>query len=270
VVTFPNCKINIGLQVTAKRADGYHNLETIFYPIHGLHDALEIIPAETYSLTISGISIQGNTSDNLITKAYYLLQQQYQLPLISVELLKAIPTGAGLGGGSANATFMLMLLNNYFKLQLTDTQLLAYALQLGSDCPFFVYNTACFASGRGEVLEQLDISLAGKYIYLVKPPVHVSTAQAFSGIRPQASKYSLAQLIHQPIQLWQQHISNDFEQTVFTQHPQLASAKAQLIDAGAVFASMSGTGSTVYGIFDTQPSELPWPADYFSKVLPLG
>ncbi|MFM2386008.1 MAG: hypothetical protein RL660_765 [Bacteroidota bacterium] len=257
MISFPNCKINLGLNIVSKRSDGYHNLETVFYPIKQLHDALEIIHADTFGLTQTGIVACEDPEKNLVVKAYRHLQQEHVLAPIHIHLHKAIPHGAGLGGGSADATFMLQLLNQFFALQLSQEKLLALALQLGSDCPFFVHNTACYAEGRGEQMLLLDVDLSGKYIVMLKPPVHISTAQAFAGITPQAPKQNCKEVVGtKAITEWKHHLYNDFEQTTFKISPDFASAKQMLYDAGAVYASLSGTGSVVYGIFE-YPIELP-------------
>jgi 4-diphosphocytidyl-2-C-methyl-D-erythritol kinase len=250
MIAFANCKINLGLHVTEKRADGYHNLDTVFYPVKNLYDVLEIKESAEFSLHQSGITVQGDLSKNLVYKAYELLQKQFGLPGVETHVHKAIPMGAGLGGGSADASFMLQLLSDYFDLKLSKTQLLDFALQLGSDCPFFIYNTCCSAHGRGEVLQELPLDLSAYSICLIKPPVHVSTAQAFAGITPLARQYFLSEAILQPIHTWRNTISNDFEQTIFGLYPEFESIKQGLYDAGAIYVSMSGTGSTVFGIFE--------------------
>jgi len=251
MLTFPNCKINIGLFVTNRRADGYHDLETIFYPIHSLHDALEIMPSsEKTSLHIDGKPIAGNTEDNLIWKAYNLLKGQYAgVPELDIYLLKAIPMGAGLGGGSADGAFMLKLLNDYCKLGLDDQTLAGYALELGSDCPFFIYNTPQFAKGRGEQLSAVSLDLSNFSLQLVCPQVHVSTGKAFGMITPKAAPFDLQTINDISVVDWKHHISNDFEAPVFAMHPELEDIKKQLYNQGALYAAMSGSGSTIYGLF---------------------
>lgn len=250
MLCFPNCKINLGLYITNKRPDGYHDLETVFYPVP-VKDALEVVPAQETKLHMSGKAVAGNGQDNLVWKAYSLLKQQYpQLPALDIYLHKAIPMGAGMGGGSADGAFMLQLLNDYCKLGLEKGQLAGYALQLGSDCPFFIYNTPQFAQGRGEQLQPVNIDLSAYSIQLICPQVHISTAQAFSMISPKAAPFDLRKLHELPVGEWKERISNDFEQPIFEQHPVLASIKQQLYDGGAIYAAMSGSGSTIFGIFE--------------------
>ena len=250
MLCFPNCKINLGLYITNRRADGYHDLETVFYPVM-LQDVLELVPAATNSTHISGLSVAGDQQDNLVWKALQLMQAKFpeQVTPVAIYLRKAIPMGAGLGGGSADGAFMLRLLNDHFKLGATTETLAAMALQLGSDCPFFVYNTPQFAAGRGEQMSQTPIDLSAYSIQLICPQVHVSTREAFGLIRPQAAAFNLRNLAALPVQQWKDNISNDFEAPVFAAHPALASIKDQLYAQGAVYASMSGSGSALYGIF---------------------
>ncbi len=264
MICFPNCKINLGLFVTAKRADGYHDLETVFFPVSDntsvaepyqsiLHDVLEVVPAATTSqMHLSGLPVQGETNNNLVWKAYQLLNDTYpgKIPPVDIYLHKVIPMGAGLGGGSANGAWMLRLLNDMFSLQCPQEQLAAFALQLGSDCPFFIYNTPQFAAGRGEKMSSVTLSLDNYEIRVICPGIHVSTRDAFSMITPRPAPFDLRTIADLPVSEWKHHISNDFEQTVFPIHPQLAEIKNKLYDDGALYASMSGTGSAVYGIFN--------------------
>ena len=253
MLTFPNAKINIGLSITNKREDGYHDLETIFYPVH-FKDALEIIDAKDDATTIktSGLSIQGNAEHNLVWKAYLLLQRDYpeRVKPLSMYLHKIIPMGAGLGGGSADGAFMLSMLNKHFDLEISEEKLIDYALQLGSDCPFFIRNKPAFATGRGEQLSPIALNLAACTIQLICPEIHVSTAQAFAGIKPKTPSFALQSVATLPISEWRRHVRNDFEPTVFKQHPTLQNIKEQLYEQGAVYAAMSGTGATIYGIFN--------------------
>lgn len=270
MLVFPNCKINIGLNIVGKRSDGYHNLETIFYPITKLYDGLEVLAQKTTSdqavnLQLSGLPVSGTSESNLCVKAYQLLKKDFpELPAIDVCLHKAIPMGAGLGGGSADGAFMLKLLNEQFHLKLLQSQLLDYALQLGSDCPFFIINKPCFAEGRGEMLQEVALNLAAYSIVLIYPDVHVSTAAAFSGVKPAPKSDDLQELVLQPIETWKEIIVNDFETSVFAIHPILAQIKNKLYQQGAVYASMSGSGSTVYGIFPSTalPTEKLFPQYY--------
>lgn len=251
MLTFPNCKINLGLYITARRADGFHDLETVFYPV-SLRDALEALPAKNgESMRLSGKVVAGDSKDNLVWKAYKMLQAQFPttIPALDIYLHKSIPMGAGLGGGSADGAFMLRLLNNQFNLGLTDEYLAELALDLGSDCPFFIYNTPQLASGRGEQMSPVAIDLSGFSMQLICPQVHVSTAQAFKMITPCPAPFNLKDLAQLPVKDWKNAITNDFEAPIFQQHPVLASIKQQLYTGGAVYASMSGSGSAIYGIF---------------------
>ncbi len=251
MVSFPNAKINIGLNITEKRPDGYHNIETIFYPI-GLCDKLsfEIAKGDETSLFISGIKIDGDPNDNLIIRAYNLLKNNYYLPSLNIFLEKNIPFGAGLGGGSADAAFMLKMLNEEFNLNLTPIDLEKFAAELGADCPFFVLNKPVFASGIGNVFSNINISIKGYYIVLVKPNVYVSTSNAYSGVKVQKSAFSLLNLSEKSISEWKDIVVNDFEKSVFLKFPAIAAIKETLYQQGALYASMSGSGSSVYGIFD--------------------
>lgn len=252
MITFPNAKINLGLNITEKRPDGYHNLETIFYPIP-LEDALEACPRKEgpgcYSLSQSGLSIEGDAENNLVVKAYKLLDETYHLPPVDIYLHKHIPSGAGLGGGSADAAFMLKLLNRMYRLNLTDDQLEAYAARLGADCAFFVRNQPTYAEGIGNIFSPVELSLAGWQLLLVKPNIFVSTRDAFARIRPRHPERNLRDLISQPVESWKDYMINDFEESVFPQFPAIGDIKTELYRLGAVYASMSGSGSSVYGLF---------------------
>lgn len=252
MITFPNAKINLGLNITEKRPDGYHNLETIFYPIP-LEDALEACPRKeglgSYSLSQSGLSIEGDVENNLVVKAYKLLDETYHLPPVDIYLHKHIPSGAGLGGGSADAAFMLKLLNRMCSLNLTDDQLEAYAARLGADCAFFIRNQPTYAEGIGNIFSPVKLSLAGWQLLLVKPDIFVSTRDAFARIRPRRPERNLRDLISQPVESWKDYMINDFEESVFPQFPAIGDIKTELYRLGAVYASMSGSGSSVYGLF---------------------
>ena len=252
MITFPNAKINLGLNITEKRPDGYHNLETIFYPIP-LEDALEACPRKeglgSYSLSQSGLSIEGDAENNLVVKAYKLLDETYHLPPVDIYLHKHIPSGAGLGGGSADAAFMLKLLNRMYRLNLTDDQLEAYAARLGADCAFFVRNQPTYAEGIGNIFSPVELSLADWQLLLVKPNIFVSTRDAFARIRPRHPERNLRDLINQPVESWKDSMINDFEESVFPQFPAIGDIKTELYHLGAVYASMSGSGSSVYGLF---------------------
>ena len=252
MITFPNAKINLGLNIVEKRPDGYHNLETIFYPIP-LQDALEITPWEggerKYKLAQSGIQIAGDDENNLVVKAYKLLDSLYNLPPIEINLLKHIPSGAGLGGGSADAAFMLCMLNQHFQLNIPNEQLEVYAAQLGADCAFFVENKPTFAEGIGNIFSPIELSLKGYKLLLVKPDIFVSTRDAFAQIKPKRPTISLKEVAKMPVEAWKTYMVNDFEESVFPQFPAIADIKAKLYDMGAIYASMSGSGSSVFALF---------------------
>jgi 4-diphosphocytidyl-2-C-methyl-D-erythritol kinase len=270
VVSFPNCKINLGLHILGKRTDGFHNLETVFYPVQ-LRDALEIIPSINTEIefTATGLAVDGKAQDNLCVKAYYLLKKDFQqLPAVKIHLHKAIPLGAGMGGGSADAAFMLKLLNEKFQLNLSSSELINYALQLGSDCPFFIINKPCFATGRGEVLEEITIDLSMYKMVLINPGIHISTGWAFSNITPALSNKSVKEIIQQPIETWKDQLKNDFEIAVFAAHPEIKEIKASLYQQGAIYTAMSGSGSTVFGIFNTPVNTTPFKnKNYFIKII---
>ena len=257
MITFPNAKINIGLNITEKRPDGYHNLETIFYPIK-FQDALEVSRLENsdlpYKLRISGIQIEGDKDSNLVIKAYQLLKQHHDLAPVDIHLFKHIPTEAGLGGGSADCAFMIKLLNEKFRLGLSVKEMEQYAAQLGADCPFFIQNQPVFASGTGNIFEPIELTLKGYHLVLVKPDTPISTKEAFSNIHPKHPEVSLKEIATQPIENWKGLMKNDFEESIFPCHPEIAAIKDKLYDLGAVYASMTGSGSAVYGIFK-QPVE---------------
>lgn len=253
MICFPNAKINIGLNVIEKRPDGYHNIETIFYPI-GWKDVLEAVPSDTYRLQNGGIHIDGDSENNLVTKAYRLLEKNYHIRPMNVYLHKVIPFGAGLGGGSSDAAFLLKLINEMEQLGLSEKQLESYAAQLGADCSFFIRNEAVYAYQKGEAFKKIKLSLKGYFLVLIKPNIPVSTAEAYSGITPKKPAFSLIESIQQPIDTWKDTIVNDFEKSVFASHPAIAKIKEDLYQLGAVYASMSGSGSSVYGIFSKEVS----------------
>ena len=248
MICFPNAKINLGLNVVGKRQDGYHNIETVFCPIP-LRDALEVVEAEAFSFSQTGIPPGVSAGDNLVVKAMRMLSA-CALPPLEVHLHKAIPSGAGLGGGSADAAFMLKLLNNFGKLGLDAAALEAMALRLGADCPFFIRNTPVFASGTGNVFAPVRLSLSGLRLCLITPPhIAVSTAEAYAALTPRIPSVSLHEIVSLPVKEWKGVMTNDFEHIIFGRYPALAALKQSLYDAGALYASMSGTGSTVYGLF---------------------
>lgn len=261
MIRFPNAKINLGLHITEKRQDGYHNLETIFYPI-GLKDALEIIPMHNYDmadtekgyrLDQSGISLQGDEEHNLVIKALKLITQERSIPPIEIHLLKKIPFGAGLGGGSSDAAAMLQLLNDRFSLGYSKMELAERASKLGADCPFFIYNQPALATGIGDILEPIALSLNHLTFVLVKPNISISTAKAYSMITPTKPDRSLRDVIDMPLSEWKNYLTNDFEPVVFKDYPEIQRIKQQLYEKGACYASMSGSGSSVFGLFDGEP-----------------
>jgi 4-diphosphocytidyl-2-C-methyl-D-erythritol kinase len=272
VIIFPNCKINLGLNIIRKRKDGFHDIETVFYPL-SIHDAIEVIEASENTspihFTSSGKLIHDAHEKNICVRAYHLLKKDFpDLPPVKMHLLKNIPLGAGLGGGSSDGAFTLKLLNQKFNLKLTTEKLIGYALQLGSDCPFFIINKPCFATGRGEIMEEIKINLRKYKFIIVYPCIHCSTVKAFSNIAPVFSEKSIKQIIQQPVQTWKDELKNDFENSVFAQHPEVKKIKDELYKKGALYASMTGSGSSVYGIFKSETSiQFSFPKNYFVKEL---
>jgi 4-diphosphocytidyl-2-C-methyl-D-erythritol kinase len=254
MIKFPPCKINLGLHVVEKRNDGFHTIETMFYPLP-LTDALEIIPASDgkTEFTQSGISIPSDGKKNLCERAYDILGETYNIPPVKIHLHKHIPTGAGLGGGSSDAAFTLLILNDLFELGIQQKELLGYAAQLGSDCSFFIINEPCLASGRGEILTPWPFTLIGKWILLVKPQVHVNTADAYAGIKTQMPTRKIEDIVKFPLKEWKDLLVNDFEKTVFVKYPVIGQIKDKLYELGATYACMSGSGATVFGLFEKEP-----------------
>ena len=255
MILYPNCKINLGLRVTRKREDGYHDLETVFLPIYPLHDELEVLACPQFSFTQEGIAVDCKPEDNLIIQCYQRMAAKYpQIGKVAIRFKKNIPFGAGLGGGSSDAAHMAIALNELFHLGLTREQLAQEVRPLGADCPFFIYNTPCYAEGIGDVLTPIDLDLKGIRIVMIKPNEGVSTKEAYSGItkHPEAAGQIKSLLLqHSGISMLCESglFVNDFEATVFPLHPQIAAIKKRLLDAGAFYASMSGSGSTVFGLF---------------------
>ncbi|WP_455497923.1 4-(cytidine 5'-diphospho)-2-C-methyl-D-erythritol kinase [Coprobacter sp.] len=251
MITFPNAKINLGLNIVSKRSDNYHNLETIFYPID-LQDALEVVDAPEKigcNLHISGLQIDGDPQNNLVVKAYNFIKESFSLPSIDVYLHKVIPFGAGLGGGSSDAAFMLCLLRDKYKLPLVDDDLMVLASRLGADCPFFLFNKPVLAEGIGNQFSSVQLSLKNYFLVLVKPDILVSTAEAYSLVKPVQPEISLSDIVKRPVKEWRTLMVNDFERSVFSRYPEIGIIKEALYKAGAVYASMSGSGSSVYGLF---------------------
>ncbi len=252
MLTFPNAKINIGLNITEKRPDGFHNIESVFYPVAWC-DVLEIIPSPDgiVKFQSSGLPIPGNESSNLCLKAWLMLQNLIEVPPL-IHLHKVIPIGAGLGGGSADGAFTLTMLNEIYDLKLTSDELKNYARQLGSDCAFFIENRPVFCYAKGDQFEDFTLDLSGKYVVLVNPDIHISTAEAYSGVVPKQPEISLKEALKRPISAWKEIIKNDFEEKLLLKYPIIAQVKAMLYESGATYASMTGSGSTIYGIFDTE------------------
>jgi 4-diphosphocytidyl-2-C-methyl-D-erythritol kinase len=265
MILYPNAKINLGLQILEPRNDGFHNLETVFIPI-GLSDILEFIKSKgnNTNITVSGLKIDSDQDENIVFQAWQHMHNRFNIPAIDIYLHKIIPVGAGLGGGSSDAAFMLKGLNNYFECGASVTDLENIACKLGSDCAFFIRNIAAIGTGRGEVLEPIDLSLVGYRILLVNPGIFINTREAYANVKSFRRKESLKRLLNQPVSGWQHMIINDFEEFVFKKYPEIENIKNELIKVGASYAAMSGSGSTVYGIFD-QSSRLEEIAEKFSQ-----
>ncbi len=262
----PCAKINIGLYVTSKRTDGYHNLETVFYPIP-LYDELTITLCDTDSLQLEGIELESEPMDNLVMRAVRKLRQcGHEVPPVSITLRKNIPSGAGLGGGSSDAAYTLRGLNEMLRLGLNTEELQRMAASLGADCAFFITDQPMYATGIGDVLSPIDVNLCGLYLVMVKPDDFISTREAYSGIMPQQPQYDLRQSIAQDISLWPRLIENDFEHSIFPTHPAIADIKAQIYAQGALYAAMSGSGSTVFGLF-RYPASINVPYFQFCEKL---
>jgi 4-diphosphocytidyl-2-C-methyl-D-erythritol kinase len=274
MIVFPNCKINLGLNIINKRIDGYHDIETIFYPVP-LKDSLEIIEnkkavkSSSFPFFTSGLPVPGKPASNICVKAYRLLKKDFpDIPNVQIHLHKVIPSGAGLGGGSADAAFALKLMNQLFDLSLTTEQLIIYAAELGSDCPFFIINKPCFARGRGEKLEEIELDLWAYKIVIVNPGIHIDTGRAFLEIKPSPSEIPLTDIIKLPIERWKDGLTNAFEKIIFEKHREVVDIKDDLYVNGAIYASMSGSGSTVFGIFPKDKRlSFSYPANYFVKEL---
>jgi len=252
MICFPNAKINLGLDIVSKRNDGYHNIETVFYPIP-LKDALEIVPSEKTVFIPSGLSIPGDTKSNSVIKAMEVFSERQKLSPIEIYLLKKIPFGAGLGGGSSDAAFMLKLLNDYTQARFSDEELEEMAATIGADCAFFIKNKPVFAEGIGNILTSVKLSLEGYYLALIHPEIHVSTQEAYAKTKPQQPKQSIKEIISLPVAEWKGLLKNNFEESVFMQYPAIGKIKEMLYQKGALYASMTGSGSSVFGIFDYEP-----------------
>ncbi len=274
MIVFPNCKINLGLNILRKRKDGFHELETVFYPLP-VHDILEMVYLKKsrkrpgISFSDSGLEIDGKKNSNLCIKALKLLKKKIpHVSSVQLHLHKVIPAGSGLGGGSSDAAFTLMVLNEVCHLDLSKEKLLKSASRLGSDCSFFIINEPCFSKGRGELLEEIKLDLSPYKILLVHPGFSINTREAFAGIKPVLPEVSILEIIKRPIETWRAELKNDFEKTIFSQYPGIAKIKNDMYNAGAIYASMSGSGSSVFGIFPKQhPTGIAYPSNYFVREL---
>ena len=257
VIIFPNAKINLGLNIVSKREDGYHNIETVFYPVKGLCDIIEYRESRTgeTSLDMGGIKIDSTQDDNLVFKAYKLLAEEHKIPALDIMLRKNIPSGAGLGGGSADAAFMLTALNEEYGLGISEDDICRKAALLGSDCAFFTLNKPVCASGRGEIFSPVSLDLSGYKIVIVKSDDFVSTKEAYANCKPQSPAASIKDILKTPIEEWKNNLVNDFEKSVFTTHPEVKRIKERLYSEGALYASMSGSGASVFGIFSKETDE---------------
>lgn len=261
MINFPIAKINLGLNVVSKREDGYHNLETVFYPVP-IKDALEVFPMEDgfpsdvrCDLKVTNLFIDGDEQKNLVVKAYNMIAQDYELPRVHVHLYKHIPTQAGMGGGSSNCAYMIRLLNEMFSLGMSDEKMIGYAARLGADCAFFIKAQPAYAEGIGEKLQPISIDLSGYKMLVVRPNIPVSTKEAFSLITPQVPKKNCLDIVRQPIETWKDELVNDFERSVFAIHPEIGRLKEMMYEQGAIYAAMSGSGSSVFGLFSDTPDE---------------
>ncbi len=251
MVTFPPCKINLGLHVLARRLDGYHDISTCFYPTPW-NDVLEILPGDTLNFTQTGLLIPGALQDNICLTAYHLLRKDFPVPPVQIHLHKIVPTGAGLGGGSSDGAYTLKSLNSVFQLKISQEQLLNYALRLGSDCPLFIIEKPMIGGGRGEILTPAEVDLKGFYLVILNPDIHISTADAYAGVTPGIPQREIQQLIHQPLTSWKLTLTNDFEPAIFKRYPAIQAMKERLYFNGAIYASMSGSGASVFGIFENE------------------
>lgn len=254
MIIYPNAKINIGLNITEKRNDGFHNIESIFYPLYKLTDKIEIKENKIFSITNSGINLNIKPENNLIYKSFKYLKDNFKIPNVSINLEKNIPFGAGLGGGSADASFVLKSLNKIFNLNLNDIKLKDIAIEICSDCPFFIENKPKFVYNKGDYFNEIKLDLSGYYIVLIKPDIFISTKEAYSYIKPKFRNFELNNIINEPINKWKDNIVNDFEDSIFKKYPLLNNIKQNLYNNGALYSSMSGSGSTIYGIFEKEIS----------------
>ncbi|MBC6401225.1 MAG: 4-(cytidine 5'-diphospho)-2-C-methyl-D-erythritol kinase [Ekhidna sp.] len=257
MISFPGAKINLGLKIVSKREDRYHNIESCFYPVPW-RDSLEVLKAPSFAFKSYGLEIPGDPNTNLCVRAYHLLQKNFDIPPVEIHLLKQIPIGAGLGGGSADGAFTLKILNEYFVLELSNQALETYSLELGSDCPFFIRNQPVIAEGRGEIFSPVSLDLTGYYLAIYNPGIRIATKEAYAGVKPQPSEQSVKQIVSQPLEDWKDLLGNDFEPSIFKNYPTIAQLKNEMYKAGAIYAAMTGSGSTVYGLFANEPEGVDW------------
>ena len=267
MISFPKTKINLGLRVVNRRADGYHNIESLFYPID-IHDVLEMIPSPdgNFLYSGSGLEVPCNPEDNLVVKAYRVMQRLYQLPEVHIHLHKIIPMGSGTGGGSSDGAYVILMANKLFQLGLKYSEMKDISTQIGSDCPFFIDPRPMIVTGRGELLEPVCFSLAQYNILLVFPGINIDTKKAYQGVSPQKPNESITDIVCQPVENWKDLLINDFELNVFQKFPVLAELKQQLYDAGALYASMTGSGSAIYGIFKEDVDEVKFSKQYYTYI----
>jgi 4-diphosphocytidyl-2-C-methyl-D-erythritol kinase len=269
VISYPNAKINLGLSILRKREDGFHDIESVFYPVPW-KDMLEIVPQKTLSGVVdfssSGIEIPFNGGLNLCEKVYNVLHNKHVLPSVRIHLHKQVPIGAGLGGGSADAAFAAVMFNEMFNLQISDFELEELVSEVGSDCPFFVQNKPTYVTGRGEILEPFDLDLSGYWVMLVNPNIHIGTAEAYAGIIPRTPEHSLKEILSDDVDQWKGLVKNDFEDSIFKNHPEIKELKTRLYDEGADYAAMSGSGSTVFGLFQSKPQNWDFSDTYSVKI----
>ncbi len=271
MILFPNAKINIGLNITEKRTDGFHNIETIFYPVN-IYDILEFVENKDNNkieFTNTGIKINIPDKNNLVLRAYNLLKKDFDIPVLKIHLHKLIPFGAGTGGGSADASFMMIALNVKFNLNISEKKLEEYASEIGSDCAFFIKNKPVYAYGKGNKFRDINLSLKKYFLLLVKPKISVATKDAYKEVLPQKPETNLMQLIKQPIRMWKNTIKNDFEEIIFKKYPEIEEIKNKLYSAGAIFALMSGSGASVFGIFKEIPDNLKLFDKYSNFIITL-
>lgn len=272
MISYPNAKINLGLNVVRKREDDFHDIESVFYPIPWC-DMLEIVPEKTgrgeVAFTSSGIEIPSNGSPNLCEQVYQLMREEFDLKSVKIHLHKLVPVGAGLGGGSADAAFTAAMLNDMFELGCSLEKLEAIVSKVGSDCPFFIRNKPAYVTGRGEILQPFDLDLSGYWIVLVNPNIHIGTKEAYAGITPTEPHLSLQELLLKDVSEWKHDVKNDFEASIFPNHPEIEILKTQLYENGAEYASMTGSGSTVFGLFENEPQQIDFAEGYFVKIVQL-